>query len=224
MYLLDTSFLLSPPSLLFVLFAISSFFPFHIVLFYTSFTLALSFLPIGLHILLFPPSISFAHPYSPLSPLGIAAAPIILITVREPKRKKNPLSNKSDEVKLPFHLRVLLLIKTFLLPGMLTLCIAGGVRNAGGYVWAYNTELFFKKRGFDGDTINQFMSWIPLVAGSIGAVVGGIISDILVKGRGPYMRIWVLIVSQVSGWCYNVRSNRAWYMYTCKCLHNYTKY
>ncbi len=35
------------------------------------------------------------------------------------------------------------------------------------------------------------------MGGSIGAVVGGIISDFLVKGRGPYMRIWVLIVSQV---------------------------
>ncbi len=41
------------------------------------------------------------------------------------------------------------------------------------------------------------MSWIPLVAGSMGAVVGGLISDILVKGRSPYMRIWVLIISQV---------------------------
>ena len=90
-----------------------------------------------------------------------------------------------------------MLVWTFILPGMFILCIAGGVRNAGGYVWAYNTELFFKKRGFSGATINQFMSWIPLVSGSIGAMVGGIISDVLVKGRSPYMRIWVLIVSQV---------------------------
>ena len=80
---------------------------------------------------------------------------------------------------------------------MFILCIAGGVRNAGGYVWAYNTELFFKKKGFSGDTISQFMSWIPLVGGSIGAVVGGVISDFLVKDRGPYMRVWVLIFSQV---------------------------
>ena len=41
------------------------------------------------------------------------------------------------------------------------------------------------------------MSVIPLVAGSLGAVVGGLISDVLVKNRGPYARIWVLIVSQV---------------------------
>ena len=35
------------------------------------------------------------------------------------------------------------------------------------------------------------------MGGSIGVVVGGLISDVLVKGRSPYMRIWVLIVSQV---------------------------
>lgn len=92
-----------------------------------------------------------------------------------------------------------MLLKTFIMPGMLVLCIAGGVRNAGGYVWAYNTELFFEKSGYSKTHIQSFMSWIPLVAGSIGAVVGGIISDVLVKGRGPYMRIWVLIVSQVRG-------------------------
>lgn len=83
------------------------------------------------------------------------------------------------------------------MPGMFLLCIAGGIRNAGGYVWAYNTELFFEGLGYTPIQISTFMSWIPLVAGSIGAVVGGLISDILVKGRSPYMRIWVLIISQV---------------------------
>ena len=83
------------------------------------------------------------------------------------------------------------------MPSMLAICIAGGVRNAGGYVWAYNTELFFED-SYSKVQISRYMSWIPLVGGSLGAVVGGVISDILVKGRGPYMRIWVIIVSQVS--------------------------
>lgn len=118
--------------------------------------------------------------------------------MREPKRKKNPLADKTDEQKkLPIAKRFLILFNTFVMPGMFVLLIAGGVRNAGGYVWAYNTELFFEASGYTADHIKSFMSWIPLVGGSIGAVVGGIISDVLVKGRGPYMRIWVLIVSQV---------------------------
>ena len=80
---------------------------------------------------------------------------------------------------------------------MFFLCIAGGVRNAGGYVWAYNTELFFQARGLSNAQINHFMSWIPLVGGSLGAVFGGFISDLLVKNRSTYVRIWVLIISQV---------------------------
>lgn len=147
------------------------------------------------------------HPSLPLSSIfpssfsssssGIAVVPFVLFTIKEPKRKKNPVSDQAAGEKLPIGSRILLLLKTFIMPGMLTLCIAGGIRNAGGYVWAYNTELFFEKSGFSDDHIRNYMSWIPLVAGSIGAIVGGIISDVLVKGRGPYMRIWVLIISQV---------------------------
>ena len=77
------------------------------------------------------------------------------------------------------------------------LYIAGGIRNAGGYVWAYNTELFFQAQDFTDAEINHFMSWIPLVGGSLGAVFGGFISDLLVKNRSTYVRIWVLIVSHV---------------------------
>ena len=64
-------------------------------------------------------------------------------------------------------------------------------------MWAYNTENFFKVKGYSGETISSFMSWIPLVGGSLGAAFGGIISDIIVKKRGPYARVWVLIISQV---------------------------
>ena len=125
-------------------------------------------------------------------------APIILFTVREPQRTKPAKTEKKEnEIEMTFGQRLLLLIKTFLYPGMFLLCIAGGIRNAGGYVWAYNTELFFQAQDFSNDQISHFMSWIPLVGGSLGAVFGGFISDLLVKNRSTYVRIWVLIVSQV---------------------------
>ena len=140
--------------------------------------------------------------------MGIALTPFVLFTIKEPERKKNSLTDdNTNEVQIhgnQFEHRVkdllskmVLLLKTFIMPGMLTLCIAGGIRNAGGYVWAYNTQPFFSLKNSD-TTIAAYMSVIPLVAGSIGAVVGGIISDVLVKGRGPAARIWVLIGSQVS--------------------------
>ena len=129
---------------------------------------------------------------------GIVVAPVVLFTVREPKRTvaKGTTDAVLKEQKLSFVQRTLLLAMTFVLPGMFVLCLAGGIRNAGGYVWAYNTEIFFEEF-YSKDTINRFMSWIPLVGGSIGAVVGGVISDLLVKGRGTLARIWVLVVSQV---------------------------
>ena len=41
------------------------------------------------------------------------------------------------------------------------------------------------------------MSWIPLVGGSLGVVLGGFISDRIIKNRGFYARVWVLVFSQV---------------------------
>lgn len=130
---------------------------------------------------------------------GIAAAPIILFTVKEPERTKaqTEVEKTSKKGKVTTRDKIITLLRTFLSPGMFLLCIAGGIRNAGGYVWGYNTEVFFKQLGYSDDTINSFQSWIPLVSGSFGAVLGGLISDLLVRNRGPYTRIWVLIVSQV---------------------------
>ena len=81
---------------------------------------------------------------------------------------------------------------------LLLLCVAGAVRNAGGYVWAYNTELFFENvRGETPSEIAVYMGWIPLLGGSLGAVVGGVISDKVVKRGTVSDRLWVLIISQV---------------------------
>lgn len=131
----------------------------------------------------------------------MALTPFVLFTVKEPQRKKDEKKVQAAAVGgndcLALWEKAKLVFKTFFMPGMITLCIAGSIRNAGGYVWAYNTEPFFLQT-YDDDVIAVYMSVIPLVGGSVGAVVGGLISDVLVKNRGPYARIWVLIISQVS--------------------------
>lgn len=76
------------------------------------------------------------------------------------------------------------------------LILAGSIRNAGGYVWAYNTKPFFNKY-YPRIVVADYLTWIPLIGGSVGAFVGGFISDRLVGSRGPSARIWVLIISQV---------------------------
>ena len=136
---------------------------------------------------------------------GLALVPVVLFFVKDKRqqevvinadRRRRRFSEWFDEEGRSFLRKMILVFVTFIMPGMASLCIAGGIRNAGGYVWAYNTEPFFQQF-YSDHTIASFMSVIPLVAGSLGAVVGGLISDVLVKNRGPYARIWVLIVSQV---------------------------
>ena len=132
------------------------------------------------------------------------------------------MDSEATNKKPSFFSRVLTLLLTFVMPGMLMLCIAGGIRNAGGYVWAYNTQLFFHDtRGFSKSEISRWMSWIPLVGGSLGAIVGGAISDVLVKGRSPYMRIWVLIFSQVCE-CIGVTNACMYSYHTLTHTHTHT--
>ena len=157
--------------------------------------------------------------------IGLGIAPLILFGVREPQRKANVTTQKekpNDTLKLTAAEKIgsaaslfipgplirccieswcsaVLNYKLYFSPGLVLLCIAGGIRNAGGYVWAYNTELFYEKeKDLSKAQIAAFMSWIPLVGGSLGAFLGGVVSDLIIKGRGPYHRIWVLIISQVS--------------------------
>ena len=141
---------------------------------------------------------------------GIVLSPFIILTIKEPERKKEgaratpregenrQFSRCSDMswIDKAFK-KTIQVLKTFCMPGLAFLCFAAGIRNAGGYVWAYNTQPFFELF-YPVDVITSYMSWIPLVGGSIGAIVGGIISDILANKGGPYLRTWVLIVSQVS--------------------------
>ena len=66
-----------------------------------------------------------------------------------------------------------------------------------GYVWAYNTQIYYQDIGTDDETIAWYMSWIPLVFGCVGVSLGGFISDRVVQRIGPYARLGVLIASQV---------------------------
>ena len=114
-----------------------------------------------------------------------------------PKRRADQLLSYLKEI-----------MNTFVLSySMWLLLLAGGIRNAGGYVWAYNTENYFILwRHFTKDEITKYMSWIPLVGGSVGAFVGGLVSDLVVYMAKKYQfryfaashwRIWVLVISQV---------------------------
>ena len=100
-----------------------------------------------------PPSHTHTHTHTHTT--GVAVAPLVLLTVREPARTQNKAIDKTTEKKLSVKKRIVLLFKTFFMPGMLMLCLAGGIRNAGGYVWGYHTELFFEQLGYTSTQIQQ---------------------------------------------------------------------
>lgn len=66
-----------------------------------------------------------------------------------------------------------------------------------GYVWAYNTQIYYQDIGVSPETIAKYMSVIPLVSGCTGVILGGFIADRVVKRVGVYARVFVLIASQV---------------------------
>ena len=86
---------------------------------------------------------------------------------------------------------------TYLQPPLLLLCVAGGLRQGGGLVWSYNVKAYFTHYYCSSINVGRYLSWIPLVGGTVGALFGGWVSDRLAKTGGIAARLWVLVVSQL---------------------------
>lgn len=95
------------------------------------------------------------------------------------------------------HSFLLQVLQNVFRPSFLFLCLAGGIRQGGGLVWAYNVKAYFARYYCSPISVGIYLSWVPLVGGTIGAVFGGLISDKLVKHKGQTARFWVLIFSQL---------------------------
>ena len=93
-------------------------------------------------------------------------------------------------------------VVSFLNPALIAVCVAGGLRQGAGLVLAYNIKSLVVDVYCDESVVGQYMSWIPLVGGTLGACLGGFVSDKLRKKSGRAARVWVLVVSQVrrGGW------------------------
>ncbi|MGH0145604.1 UNVERIFIED_CONTAM: hypothetical protein FKN15_006485 [Acipenser sinensis] len=130
---------------------------------------------------------------------GFLVSLVVLITVKEPQRTQGT-GERTHNVNTPSSLslsqRLSRILQPFLSPSLLLLCLAGSIRNAGGYVWAYNAQIYFNQY-FPGEDVGRWLSWIPLVGGSFGVLFGGFISDRVVKKRGLPARVRVLVISQI---------------------------
>ncbi|KAL5011414.1 hypothetical protein ScPMuIL_009965 [Solemya velum] len=127
---------------------------------------------------------------------GIFFAILLVITVKEPTRS---ISTTLDEEKTisTRSQRIVAVLKSFLIPSLFLICIAGSIRNAAGYVFAYNTQPYFTAIGQTKEDIGEYMSWIPLVGGSLSVLIGGFISDRVVRRLGMYARVIVIFISLI---------------------------
>ncbi|KAJ8300638.1 hypothetical protein KUTeg_022157 [Tegillarca granosa] len=124
---------------------------------------------------------------------GFLIGILILTTLKEPERQKKPEEKKETQVE--GCSRFARILKKFLNPSLILLCIAGSIRNASGYVFGNNSQVYFQSIGQTKDQIGEYMSWIPIVGGSLSVTLGGFISDRVVKRLGMYARVIVIVVS-----------------------------
>lgn len=86
---------------------------------------------------------------------------------------------------------------TYLQPQLLLLCVASGLRQGGGLVWSYNVKAYFTHYYCGSVNVGNYLSWVPLIGGTVGALLGGWVSDRVARTRGMVARLWVLIISQL---------------------------
>ena len=87
-------------------------------------------------------------------------------------------------------------LKHFFQPAVLFLCLAACVRHTAGFAWAYNTQLYYDTY-YPAVDVGLWLFFVSIVGGSVGILIGGAVSDRIVKKIGLHARAWVLAASQV---------------------------
>ncbi|XP_076665116.1 hexuronate transporter [Andrena cerasifolii] len=111
-------------------------------------------------------------------------------TLSEPKRKT---IGEEDANKDGKKVRVW---KVILQPRILLLCLAASIRHCGGMCFAYNCDLYYRDYFPDYD-LGWWLFAVTIVIGSIGVVVGGVVSDKFVAKMGIRSRVACLAISQI---------------------------
>lgn len=74
--------------------------------------------------------------------------------------------------------------------------IAASIRHCGGMTFAYNADLYYNIYFPDVD-LGWWLFGVTIGIGSIGVVIGGIVSDKIVAKMGIKSRVAVLAISQL---------------------------
>eukprot|EP00095_Tigriopus_kingsejongensis_P009676 maker-scaffold84_size396325-snap-gene-0.22 protein:Tk09676 transcript:maker-scaffold84_size396325-snap-gene-0.22-mRNA-1 annotation:"hypothetical protein L798_15494" len=81
-------------------------------------------------------------------------------------------------------------------PQMLCLILAASLRQAGGEALSNNTQLFYEQY-HPGINPGLWLMGASIVGGSVGLILGGLLSDLARANMGLRARFWVLSASQI---------------------------
>ncbi|XP_019878293.2 D-xylose transporter [Aethina tumida] len=122
--------------------------------------------------------------------LAVILAFLTWFTLREPERTSIGENAQEDGSKK-------VTIWTIILePRVIMLCLAASIRHCGGMCFAYNCDLYYQLYFPDYD-LGWWLFAVTIVIGSIGVVIGGIVSDKFVAKMGIRSRVVILAVSQI---------------------------
>lgn len=114
------------------------------------------------------------------------------LTLKEPERKAIGAAATTNGIEK----KKVSLWKVLMQPSVIMLMIAASIRHCGGMTFAYNADLYYNTY-FPEVDLGWWLFAVTIGIGSIGVVVGGIISDKLVKKMGVRSRVLVLALSQL---------------------------
>ncbi|EGI65719.1 PREDICTED: uncharacterized protein LOC105145878 isoform X2 [Acromyrmex echinatior] len=121
--------------------------------------------------------------------LGLIIAALTGLSLTEPKRKTIGEESTNDGERLSVW-------KVLLQPRIVLLCLAASIRHSGGLCFAYNCDLYYRDYFPDYD-LGWWLFAVTIVIGSLGVVVGGLISDKIVAKMGIRSRVACLAISQL---------------------------
>ncbi|GAB0099276.1 uncharacterized protein DMENIID0001_151270 [Sergentomyia squamirostris] len=121
--------------------------------------------------------------------LGLILAILTGVTLKEPKRLTIGEENSAEAEKISIW-------QVLKQPRIILLVIASSIRHCGGMTFAYNCDLYYTSYFPDVD-LGWWLFIVTVGIGSIGIVVGGVVSDRIVAKMGIRSRVAVLAISQL---------------------------
>ncbi|KAI5635675.1 major facilitator superfamily domain-containing protein [Phthorimaea operculella] len=120
--------------------------------------------------------------YYAVGVVGLIIAALTFLTLREPERttigEEGASNNKNQDAQLESGKKMpqITIWRVICQPRIILLCVAASIRHCGGMTFAYNADLYYRDYFPDVD-LGWWLFAVTVGIGSIGVVVGGVISD-----------------------------------------------